>query len=62
MKEWTANSPFVQPFFCYLLGCMFMLHCYWFYIFICMLIKFSKTNQTEDESHKIESASDKKKD
>mmetsp|Transcript_14538 Transcript_14538/g.24810 ORF Transcript_14538/g.24810 Transcript_14538/m.24810 type:complete len:157 (+) Transcript_14538:493-963(+) len=24
------GSPIVTPFFCYLLGCMFILHCYWF--------------------------------
>lgn len=61
VEEFTKNSPFVQPFFCYLLGCMFMLHCYWFAMFVMMLLKFARTNQTEDEQSKIEDTPDDKK-
>lgn len=44
IKEFSDSSPFVQPFFCYLLGCMFMLHCYWFAMFVMMLNRFARTN------------------
>lgn len=49
MAELKDVSTFVKPFFCYLLSCMIMLHYYWFSLFVLMLVKYSKTNQTEDE-------------
>ena len=38
----------IQPFFGYLLGCMFLLHCYWFTLFVKMLSKYCKSGSTED--------------
>ena len=42
------DAPILMPFFCYLLSCMFMLHCYWFSIFIRILIGFLKEGKGED--------------
>lgn len=48
--DWVSffDEPIVRPFFCYLLGCMFMLHCYWFSMFVRMLNKFMNSGSTED--------------
>jgi len=51
--EYTPPNPdielkFLTPVFCYLLSIMFMLHCYWFYLFIGMITKFTKTGKAED--------------
>ena len=54
---WTApreqtdkfGNWIVLPFFCYLLFCMFTLHCYWFSMFVKMLHKYLRTGATEDE-------------
>lgn len=43
------GEPIILPMFCYLLSCMFLLHCFWFYMFIMMLGKFIKSGKTEDE-------------
>jgi len=48
VKDVDFGSPIVQPFFCYLLGCMFLLHCYWFSMFCSMLHKYTSTGSTED--------------
>lgn len=42
------GSVIVKPFFCWLLCCMFMLHCYWFKMFCGMLMKYTKSGATED--------------
>ena len=42
------GSPIVKPFFCYLLGCMFLLHCYWFSLFVMMLAKYASKGTRED--------------
>ena len=42
------DFKFLIPVFCYLLSIMFMLHCYWFYLFLKMLGKFCKTGKAED--------------
>jgi hypothetical protein len=41
------NFP-VMPFFCWLLFCMFALHCYWFSMFVVLLRKYIKVGATED--------------
>jgi len=46
--EMNFDSGIVQPFFCYLLGCMYLLHCYWFHIFCKLLKKYALTGATED--------------
>lgn len=46
------GEALIQPFFCYLLSLMFMLHCFWFYMFISMISKFVKSGSTEDEQSK----------
>jgi hypothetical protein len=54
---WTAPVDFgtwyVMPTFCYLLGCMFILHCYWFWLFTKMLNKYMKSGSTEDTQSKL---------
>jgi len=52
--EYEFGSPIVRPFFCYLLGCMYVLHCYWFQIFCKLLKKYAMTGETEDTQNKIE--------
>ena len=42
------GSAIVKPTFCYLLGCMFLLHCYWYKLFCDHLNKFIKSGSTED--------------
>lgn len=39
---------YTMPTFCYLLSCMFMLHCYWFMLFCRMLSKFVSSGVAED--------------
>lgn len=34
--------------FCYLLTCMFLLHCFWFTLFVRMIINFAKDGVAED--------------
>ena len=51
----------VKPFFAYLLGCMFMLHCYWFSMFVRMMSKYCKSGATEDEQNKTEVDKSKEK-
>ena len=46
------HNPIVLPFFCYLLGCMFMLHCFWFNLFVKMFMKYLFKGQTEDLQNK----------
>ena len=48
------GSPIIMPFFCYMLSCLFMLHTFWFYLFLKHLLKFVKTGATEDEQNKTE--------
>ena len=52
--EMNFGSDIVQPFFCYLLGCMYLLHCYWFLMFCNLLKKYIFTGETEDTQNKIE--------
>lgn len=47
-----AGEWLIQPFFCYLLSLMFMLHCFWFYMFLSMIHKFVRSGSTEDEQSK----------
>lgn len=47
--EVDYKSAIVKPFFCYLLCCMFLLHCYWFLMFCKMLFKFAKKGEVDDE-------------
>lgn len=35
-----AGETLIIPMFAYLLSCMFLLHCYWFFLFIKMMHKF----------------------
>lgn len=44
----TNQNQFVNCFFCYLLGCLFMLHCFWFSIFVRMISKFIFEGKAED--------------
>ena len=53
------GSPIPIPCFIYLLGCMFLLHCYWFMLFCKMLKKYTTTGATEDIQSKT--ATSKKK-
>jgi len=45
---------FLIPVFCYLLFIMFMLHCYWFMLFVGILRKFLKSGNAEDTQQKTE--------
>jgi hypothetical protein len=45
---------FLQNFFVYLLSCMFLLHCYWFLMFVLILKKFCKTGKAVDEQERVE--------
>jgi hypothetical protein len=51
-KIWVSDvdlgHAIVMPTFCYLLGCMFLLHCYWFMLFAKLLKKYTQTGSTED--------------
>jgi len=47
-------SHIILPFFCWLLSCMFTLHCFWFVMFVKMLNKFIKAGETEDVQNKSE--------
>ena len=49
MGELTVVSGFIKPFFCYLLGCMCLLHYYWFSMFLLVAKKFIKGGKLEDE-------------
>lgn len=53
---WTLRPPVLQPivipFFCYLLGCMFVLHVYWFFLFIKIVLKFAKSGEADDLQNK----------
>lgn len=42
------NKPLCLPGFVYLLSCMVMLHAYWFYLFICIFGRYTKTGVAED--------------
>jgi len=42
------NKPIVKPGFVYLLGCMVMLHAFWFFMFFKILAKFLKSGKAED--------------
>jgi len=44
--EPVSNLP--KPAFIYLLGCMIMLHYYWFYLFCNMLLNYKKKGVAED--------------
>ena len=44
----------MQNFFVYLLSCMFLLHCYWFLMFVLILKKFCKTGKAVDEQERVE--------
>ena len=46
------GHPVCIPAFVYLLGCMFLLHCYWFMLFCKLLKKYVKSGSTEDEQSK----------
>ena len=41
--------------FVYLLSCMFVLHCYWFFLFFKIIKKFIVTGVAEDTVNKVES-------
>ena len=67
---WAYSPPnpdielkFLIPVFCYLLSIMYMLHCYWFTLFLGMLKKFMKSGKAEDDQNKtvVEEVSDDKK-
>lgn len=45
---------YLQNFFVYLLSCMFLLHCYWFLMFILILKKFCKTGRAVDEQDRVD--------
>jgi hypothetical protein len=44
---------YVMPTFCYLLTCMFVLHCYWFWLFTKLLNKYMSSGSTEDTQSKL---------
>lgn len=48
VSEVDFGNPIVKPTFCYLLFCMFMLHCYWYKMFCSLLSKYMNTGSTED--------------
>lgn len=49
-----AGERIIRPMFAYLLSCMFLLHCYWFNLFLKMLNKYVKSGATEDEQNKTQ--------
>ena len=53
------GTPFTRYFFCWLLTCMFFLHCFWFSMFVKMITKFFKKGETEDVVNKSEVTSKK---
>ena len=57
----SSGAEIVIPFFCYLLGCMFMLHIYWFSMFVRLLNKYMYQGVVEDEQNKTEFIENKKK-
>jgi len=55
--QYSPQNPDIElkyliPVFCYLLSIMFMLHCYWFVLFLGILKKFIKTGKAEDGQNK----------
>ena len=48
------GNKIVMPFFCWLLSCMFVLHWFWFMMFVNALQKYLKFGQTEDVHNKQE--------
>lgn len=40
--------------FCYLISCMYLLHCYWFSIFLKILKKYTSTGATDDMQERVE--------
>lgn len=53
MQALADVSGFVKPFFCYLLGCMALLHYYWFAMFMLLLRKYASSGSTEDQMSKV---------
>lgn len=54
-----AGEPIIRPFFAYLLGCMFLLHCYWFNMFIITLNKYISSGSTEDTQNRTQVVQEK---
>jgi hypothetical protein len=47
-----AVSPYMQPIFGFLMTCLFILHCYWFVLFLKIISNYCKTGHTEDLANK----------
>jgi hypothetical protein len=52
------KSPILLNFLCFLLSCLFLLHCHFFILFIRLLQKYIEVGATEDEQEKKEIDSD----
>jgi hypothetical protein len=52
--EVYAGSPYIKPIFGFLMGCLYILHVYWFILCCRILMNFCKTNSTDDLQNKIE--------
>lgn len=50
--DFNVEEKLLMPIFCYLLFCMYCLHCYWFSMFITLLNKFVSSGSTEDTQSK----------
>ena len=49
----SMGSPYPMKFLCIMLGLLFLLHCYWFTIFIRILMKFITKGKVEDLQNKV---------
>ena len=62
-KPFDLWPPICKPVFCYLLSCMFMLHCFWLSIMIKVILRFLRDGKAEDiqsKDSKIVEDDDKK--
>ena len=44
----SIYAPYLIPFFCFMLFCLFIMHCYWMYLFIVMIYRFATEGSTDD--------------